>query len=68
MSRGPTAAATGARVDVSYGASSALERQIEQGAPAQVFVSADSDWMDALQKKGLIVGSVAGTCSPTISP
>ena len=41
-------------VRVSYAASSALARQIEQGAPADVFVSADLDWMDALQSKGLI--------------
>ena len=38
----------------SYGASSALARQIEQGAPAEVFVSADTDWMDYLAKKVLI--------------
>ena len=45
---------TGQDVRVSYAASSALARQIEQGAPADVFVSADLDWMDALQSKGLI--------------
>ncbi|HLZ83641.1 MAG TPA: molybdate ABC transporter substrate-binding protein, partial [Caulobacteraceae bacterium] len=38
----------------SYGASSALARQIEQGAPADVFVSADSDWMDYLAQRNLI--------------
>ena len=38
----------------SYGASSALARQIEQGAPADVFVSADVDWMDYLAKRNLI--------------
>src|SRR5690606_1936304 len=31
-----------------------LARQIEQGAPADVFVSADLDWMDELQSKGLV--------------
>jgi len=41
----------------SYGASSALARQIEQGAPADVFVSADVDWMDYLAKKDLIVAN-----------
>ena len=46
--------ATGQPVVVSYAASSALARQIEQGAPADVFVSADLDWMDELQGKGLI--------------
>lgn len=45
---------TGQAVVVSYAASSALARQIEQGAPADVFVSADLDWMDELQGKGLI--------------
>ncbi|HZW18941.1 MAG TPA: molybdate ABC transporter substrate-binding protein [Luteimonas sp.] len=45
---------TGQDIRVSYAASSALARQIEQGAPADVFVSADLDWMDALQSKGLI--------------
>ena len=46
--------ATGQPVRVSYAGSSALARQIEQGAPADVFISADLDWMDALQDKGLI--------------
>jgi molybdate transport system substrate-binding protein len=40
----------------SYAASSALARQIERGAPAQVFISADIEWMDYLEQKGLIVG------------
>jgi len=48
------AKATGLRVAVSYAASSALARQIEQGAPADLFLSADVDWMDHLQKKSLI--------------
>ncbi|HEV7599227.1 MAG TPA: molybdate ABC transporter substrate-binding protein [Bradyrhizobium sp.] len=39
-------AKTGVRVVAGYAASSALARQIEQGAPADVFVSADTDWMD----------------------
>lgn len=38
----------------SYAASSALARQVEQGAPADVFISADSDWMDYLQQRNLI--------------
>jgi molybdate transport system substrate-binding protein len=46
---------TGDQPKVSYGASSALARQIEQGAPADIFVSADSDWMDYLSVKMLIV-------------
>src|SRR4029077_13482386 len=39
-------AKTGVKITASYAASSALARQIEQGAPADVFVSADTDWMD----------------------
>ncbi|MGD9886144.1 MAG: molybdate ABC transporter substrate-binding protein [Reyranella sp.] len=39
---------------VSYAASSALARQIERGAPADLFISADLDWMDYLQGKNLI--------------
>jgi molybdate transport system substrate-binding protein len=45
---------TGQQVRVSYAGSSALARQIERGAPADVFVSADVDWMDVLQSQGLI--------------
>jgi molybdate transport system substrate-binding protein len=45
---------TGDRVILSVGASSTLARQIEQGAPADVFLSADEAKMDALQRKGLI--------------
>src|SRR6266446_4584163 len=41
-------------VVVSYGASSALARQIEAGAPADIFISADLDWMDYLAGKHLI--------------
>lgn len=41
-------------VAISYAASSTLARQIEQGAPADVFISADADWMDYLQRRGLI--------------
>ena len=38
--------ATGTKVTASYAASSALARQLEQGAPADIFASADLDWMD----------------------
>jgi len=50
-------AASGQQVRVSYAASSALARQVQQGAPADVFVSADLDWMDALQRDGLVDAS-----------
>lgn len=46
--------ATGAKVAISYAASSALAKQIEQAAPADLFISADLDWMEYLNKKGLI--------------
>jgi molybdate transport system substrate-binding protein len=39
---------------LSFAASSALARQIEQGAPADLFLSADEPWMDYLQSRNLI--------------
>jgi molybdate transport system substrate-binding protein len=39
---------------VSYAASPALARQIEAGAPADIFISADLDWMDYLAQRNLI--------------
>ncbi len=42
---------TGQTLRVSYAASSTLARQIEQGAPADIFISADLDWMDYLQER-----------------
>ena len=50
-------AKTGIDVTLSFGASSTLARQIEQGARADLFLSADSDWMDYLQKKSLIANA-----------
>ncbi len=47
-------AKTGMTVTTSFAASSALAKQIENGAPADLFISADLDWMDYLQKKDLI--------------
>jgi molybdate transport system substrate-binding protein len=41
-------------VRFSFAASSALARQIENGSPAEVFFSADLEWMDYLEKRGLI--------------
>ena len=39
---------------MSFGASSTVARQIEQGAPANIFASADEQWMDYLSKRNLI--------------
>lgn len=39
---------------LSFAGSSALARQIEAGAPADLFISADEEWMDHVAKKGLI--------------
>ncbi len=46
---------TGDTVALNLGASSFLARQIEEGAPADIFFSADEAKMDGLEKKGLIV-------------
>lgn len=46
----------GARVKFSFAASGALAKQIEAGAPADVFASADTKWMDHLYEKGKIDG------------
>lgn len=48
-------AKTGKAVTLSYAASSALARQIEQGAPADVVLTADLDWMDWMAQRALIV-------------
>lgn len=45
---------SGGKTTISYAASSALARQIEHGAPADIFISADLDWMKYLSEKKLI--------------
>ncbi len=47
-------AQTGQRVRLSFAGSSALARQIIQGAPADVFMSASPDWMDVVETEGLL--------------
>ena len=47
--------ATGNSVVIAYGASNALARQIESGAPADLFISADRDWMDDVERKNLLM-------------
>ena len=45
---------TGVKVVASYAASSVLAKQIEQGAPADIFLSADTDWMNYAAKQKAI--------------
>ena len=63
---------TGKRVKFSFAASSALARQIEAGARADVFVSADLEWMDYLADRKLIAAdsrrNVAGNRLVLIAP
>jgi len=47
-------AATGQPVRFSFAASSTLARQIEAGAPAQIYASANERWMDHVEEQGLI--------------
>ena len=44
-------ARTDDKIVVAYAASNALAKQIEAGAPADVFISADLDWMDFLERR-----------------
>jgi molybdate transport system substrate-binding protein len=48
--------ATGVRVECEFNASGTLAKQIEQGAAADLFLSADEEWADYLEKKGLVAG------------
>jgi molybdate transport system substrate-binding protein len=43
---------TGRTAVISYAGSSALARQIQEGAPADIFISASVDWMDAIAASG----------------
>lgn len=48
-------AATGNTVTISYAGSNTLAKQIIEGAPADIFISAAVNWMDAVEAEGLIV-------------
>jgi molybdate transport system substrate-binding protein len=48
-------ASTGNKVIISYGGSNSLAKQIEAGAPADVFISADLDWMDYIDQRHLLM-------------
>ncbi len=45
---------TGTEIALSYAASSALAKQIENDAPADIFASADTQWMEHLERRGLV--------------
>ena len=45
----------GNTISMTYAGSNALARQIEEGAPADIFISADQEWMDSLELKTLIL-------------
>jgi molybdate transport system substrate-binding protein len=66
------AAGGGTPTVASYAASSALAKQIEHGAPADLFISADLDWMDYLDEKSLIRRptrtTVAGNALVLVAP
>src|SRR6185369_7039071 len=49
----PFEAETRRKVAVAYAASGSLARQIEAGAPASIFISADRDWVDYVESRGL---------------
>jgi len=51
---------TGRKAVISYGPSSGLAKQIESGAPADLFISADLDWMDYLAQRKLIRADTRG--------
>jgi len=44
----------GGQVEVSYAASSVLARQITRGAPADIFISADTHWIEFVEKAGVV--------------
>jgi molybdate transport system substrate-binding protein len=69
-------ARTGIRVTSSLAASSTLAKQVEAGAPADVYFSADLQWMDYLEQRGLlrpgsrrdVVGNSLVLIAPAASP
>nr|WP_244641018.1 molybdate ABC transporter substrate-binding protein [Allosediminivita pacifica] len=59
--------ATGHELSVSLAGSSVLARQIQQGAPADVYLSANTEWMDVLEEDGLLAeGSRVDLLSNTL--
>jgi molybdate transport system substrate-binding protein len=65
--KGDAEKSVGAKILLNFGGSGALRKQIEEGAPADVFFSAASEDMDRLEKAGLVVpGSRADLLSNAI--
>ena len=77
------AAEAGAEANISYAATPALAKQIGEGAPADLFFPADTDWMDKLAQQGhikadteakllgneiVLIAPAASTASATIAP
>jgi molybdate transport system substrate-binding protein len=58
---------SGDGLQLNFGASSMLARQIEEGAPADLFFSADEAKMDALEKKDLLFQARGAACFPICS-
>ncbi len=54
-------ARTAVPVRFSFASSAAIARQLEAGAPADIFISADAEWMDYAQRHGLIVPATRTT-------
>jgi molybdate transport system substrate-binding protein len=48
-------AKTGHTVTISYAGSNALAKQVMEGAPADIFISAAVNWMDEVEKAGLVM-------------
>lgn len=51
----------GVRIVRNYGGSGALAKQIENGAPADIFISANVEWMDYLKNRKLLDSGSVGT-------
>lgn len=60
-------AATGLELTIVEAASSTLARQIEEGAPADVFITADKVWLDYLKDKALLAGPEIAIAGNTLS-
>ncbi len=58
---------SGQTARLSYAGSNALAKQIEAGAPADLFISADEAWMDAADKAGRFVREAGSTFCATRS-